>query len=586
MKSLAAYCLLMLFACIAKGQYYLRGEVKDDKGNTLQNVKIFQHSTRSMYQTGPWGSFGIKSLLRTDSLTFTLDGYETSSQSFSHNQWQTVVLKASTVNSNKSKPRLISFSGNETNEGRFSSAFDNETYFKLVENDFVPALQYPKNSFSLNVNKASYSNVRRFINMQSKVPADAVKIEEMVNYFNLFYHKPYNNDLFNIETQLSSCPWNPNGQLLFLNVSARKLDLSKIPPANLVFLIDVSGSMDMPNRLPLLKAAFQLFVRNLRPIDQVSIVVYGGSVGVWLEPTSGIYKDSIARSIEQLTASGDTPGESAIRAAYNLARKTYIANGVNRVILATDGDFNVGEKSEEALEELITLQKQSGVYLTCLGVGMGNFKDSKLQTLAKKGNGNYAYIDDIMEAEKVLVQEITQTFYAVADDVVMNVEFNPLWVKQYRLIGFDNRRDAVTDPSSYIEGGEIGSGSSTLAMFELIPANQALADSQHIALIKLRYSLCNNPDVEYLSYPVNNNFETFNRLNNELKLATSIAMFGMQLRNSKYLGSTSWQMIYDVALQSANTSNFLQNEYLSLIQKADELYNGPKKKSRKNKKKD
>lgn len=422
--------------------------------------------------------------------------------------------------------------------------------------------------------------------MQSKVPADAVKIEEMVNYFNLFYHKPYNNDLFNIETQLSSCPWNPNGQLLFLNVSARKLDLSKIPPANLVFLIDVSGSMDMPNRLPLLKAAFQLFVRNLRPIDQVSIVVYGGSVGVWLEPTSGIYKDSIARSIEQLTASGDTPGESAIRAAYNLARKTYIANGVNRVILATDGDFNVGEKSEEALEELITLQKQSGVYLTCLGVGMGNFKDSKLQTLAKKGNGNYAYIDDIMEAEKVLVQEITQTFYAVADDVVMNVEFNPLWVKQYRLIGFDNRRDAVTDPSSYIEGGEIGSGSSTLAMFELIPANQALADSQHIALIKLRYSLCNNPDVEYLSYPVNNNFETFNRLNNELKLATSIAMFGMQLRNSKYLGSTSWQMIYDVALQSANTSNFLQNEYLSLIQKADELYNGPKKKSRKNKKKD
>ncbi|MBS1909050.1 MAG: von Willebrand factor type A domain-containing protein [Bacteroidetes bacterium] len=576
----------MLFACIAKGQYYLRGEVKDDKGNTLQNVKIFQHSTRSMYQTGPWGSFGIKSLLRTDSLTFTLDGYETSSQSFSHNQWQTVVLKASTVNSNKSKPRLISFSGNETNEGRFSSAFDNETYFKLVENDFVPALQYPKNSFSLNVNKASYSNVRRFINMQSKVPADAVKIEEMVNYFNLFYHKPYNNDLFNIETQLSSCPWNPNGQLLFLNVSARKLDLSKIPPANLVFLIDVSGSMDMPNRLPLLKAAFQLFVRNLRPIDQVSIVVYGGSVGVWLEPTSGIYKDSIARSIEQLTASGDTPGESAIRAAYNLARKTYIANGVNRVILATDGDFNVGEKSEEALEELITLQKQSGVYLTCLGVGMGNFKDSKLQTLAKKGNGNYAYIDDIMEAEKVLVQEITQTFYAVADDVVMNVEFNPLWVKQYRLIGFDNRRDAVTDPSSYIEGGEIGSGSSTLAMFELIPANQALADSQHIALIKLRYSLCNNPDVEYLSYPVNNNFETFNRLNNELKLATSIAMFGMQLRNSKYLGSTSWQMIYDVALQSANTSNFLQNEYLSLIQKADELYNGPKKKSRKNKKKD
>ena len=575
----------MFFAILAKGQYYLRGEVKDDKGNALQNVKIFQHSSRSIYQTGPWGSFGIKSLLGSDTLTFTIDGYETVSKVLSHNQWQTIVLKASTVNSNKSKPRLISLSGNENSDGRFTSTFDNETYFKLVENEFVPARQFPKNSFSLNVNKASYSNVRRFINMQSIVPTDAVRIEEMVNYFNLYYHKPVNNNLFNIETQISSCPWNANGQLLFLNVSARKLDMSKVPPANLVFLIDVSGSMDMPNRLPLLKAAFQLFVKNLRPIDQVSIVVYGGSVGLWLEPTSGIYKDSIAKSIEQLTAAGDTPGESAIRAAYNLAGKTYISNGVNRVILATDGDFNVGEKSEEALEELITVQKQSGVYLTCLGVGMGNFKDSKLQTLAKKGNGNYAYLDDIMEAEKVLVQELTQTFYAVADDVVMNLEFNPLLVKQYRLIGFDNRRDAVTDPSSYIEGGEIGSGSSTLAIFEIITSMPQASDSQNIALIKLRYSLCNNPNVEYLNFPVINNFEPFNRLHNELKLATSIAMFGMQLRNSKYLGTTTWQMIYDIALQSANTSNFLQNEYLSLISKADELYNGPKKRPGKRKKK-
>lgn len=585
MKRILSYCLFILLAHSSSGQYYLRGEIKDQKGNLLPNVKLFLHSSRMQYQTGAWGSFGITSNSLWDSLTISLDGYETQKLAVKTNIWQTLVLKPATIDNNKSKPRLISISGSYKAEGRFNPAFDNETYFQIVENDFVPAEKYPNTGFSLNVNKASYSNVRRFINMKSEVPPDAVRVEEMINYFNLHYQEPKNKDIFSIDSKISSNPWNPQEKLLFLNVSAKKLDLSKIPPANFVFLIDVSGSMDMPNRLPLLKAAFQMFIKNLRPIDQVSIVVYGGSVGIWLPPTPGNLKDSIARSIEAMTASGDTPGESAIRSAYALASKTFIPGGINRVILATDGDFNVGETSEKALEELITRQKQTGVYLTCLGVGMGNFKDSKLQALAKKGNGNYAYLDDIMEAEKVLVKELTQTFYAVADDVAMNVEFDPSLVKQYRLIGFDNRRDAVSDPSSFLEGGEIGSGSSTLAIFEIVPAPAATSQAgKNLATIKLRYSLCNDSSTNHILYKVPAQFEPFDSIHTDFRLATAITMFGLKLRKSKYISNTGWEQIRMIAQKAANKNDFLQREFLEQIDKAEELYDPKKKKKVKKKK--
>ena len=231
-----------------------------------------------------------------------------------------------------------------------------------------------------------------------------------------------------------------------------------IPPGNFVFLIDASGSMDTPNSLPLLKAAFQMFVKNLRAIDTISIVVYGGTVGVWLQPTGGNEKEKILKSIEELTASGDTNGEAAIMTAYALARSTFKKGASNRVILATDGDFNVGLASEKSLEELIIKERQGGIYLTCLGVGRGNLKDSKLATLAKYGNGNYAYLDNINEAEKVLIKELTQTFYSVADDVFIYLNFNGNLVNEYRLIGFDNKRDAILDTTIDIDGGEIGSG--------------------------------------------------------------------------------------------------------------------------------
>ena len=315
--------------------------------------------------------------------------------------------------------------------------------------------------------------------------------------------------------------------------------------------------------------------------------MYGGTVGVWLQPTSGAEKEKIIESIESLTAAGDTPGESAIRFAYRLAQSTFIKGGNNRVILATDGDFNVGENSEKALDELITKQKQTGIYLTCLGVGMGNFKDSKLQTLAKKGNGNYAYLDDINEAEKVLVKELTQTFYAVADDVFMNVNFNPAMVKQYRLIGFDNRKEAVTDMSSEIEGGEIGSGNSTLAVFEIIPTQQNLlmrntSIADDMATLSLQYSLCNDTATIRYTYKVKSNYQHIDSIDRELKFATAVTMFALRLKQSQYINANvDWPLIRDIAVSSAEKNNYLQQEFIRLVDKAEKIYQVKKKKKKK-----
>jgi Ca-activated chloride channel homolog len=342
--------------------------------------------------------------------------------------------------------------------------------------------------------------------------------------------------------------------------------------------------MDMPNRLPLVKAAFQMMVKNLRPIDTVSIVIYGGAVAVWMQPTSGAEKQKIIKSIEELTASGDTPGESAIRLAYNIAASTFIKGGNNRVILATDGDFNVGETTEKALEELIVRERHSGVYLTCLGVGMGNFKDSKLETLAKSGNGNYAYLDDISEAEKVLVKEVTQTFYAVADDVFLNMHFNPDLVKQYRLIGFDNKRDAIADSTGDLGGGEVGSGNSVMAIFEIEPqvndSGVALfSTNNQLTRVSLSYSLNKDSVRKEFKYNCIDNYAPFSSIDKDYQFAASVAMFGMKLRQSKYLNNKDWSQIEAIALNSYNSTDYLQNEFIRLISIAQKVY--PKKKKNK-----
>ncbi len=577
MKKCFFYILFILSAITASSQYYLRGEIKDEKNQPLQNAKVFLHSTSHFYYTGSYGGFGITTKTLLDSLTISLDGYEPRSLKVNADQWQYITLKILPSNVNSNRPRLISVTKNLEHTSKVKWFIDNETYFQLVENEYVRADKFPNTGFSLNVNKASYSNVRRFINMHSAVPPDAVRTEEMINYFNLHYREPKNGEIFHFESQLTSCPWDMEKQLLILNVNAKKLDLHMIPPGNFVFLIDVSGSMDMPNRLPLLKGAFQMFIKNLRAIDTVSIVTYGGTVGIWLQPTGVAEKEKIIKSIEELSASGDTPGEAAIMTAYALARSTYKERGSNRVILATDGDFNVGLTSEKALEDLITKERQGGIYLTCLGVGMGNFKDSKLATLAKKGNGNYAYLDDITEAEKVLVKELTQTFFAVADDVFMNIKFSADLVKEYRLIGFDNRRDAVADSSIDLEGGEIGSGNSAMAIFEIVPASDRLfkpdlMPKDKVAEMELRYSLCDDTTLLTIKNSCLANFIEFKSLDKELQFATAVAMFGLKIKQSKYIKQVDWRDIQRIASESYDPGSYLQTEFLKLIDKAQDIY--------------
>ena len=580
------YISFFLLTVTANAQYYLRGEIRDEKNQPLPNAKILLLSNNHVYKSGTFGGFGITTNNKFDSLLISLDGYEQQSIKVNCEQWQNINLKMLPSNVSSNRPKLISVTKNLDQTSKMRWYINEETYFQLVENEYVAAQKFPNTGFSLNVNKASYSNVRRFINMNSMVPPDAVRTEEMVNYFNLQYREPEKDSIFGFESQLSSCPWDSEKQLLYLNVSAKKLNLNMVPPGNFVFLIDVSGSMDQPNRLPLLKAAFQMFVKNLRPIDTIAIVSYGGDVSIDLPPTGGAEKEKILKVIEELSASGDTPGEAALITAYELARHTYKEGASNRVILATDADFNRGETSEKALDDMITKERQTGIYLTCLGVGMGNFKDSKLAVLAKKGNGNFAYLDNINEAEKVLVKELTQTFYAVADDVFMNLKFNSNVVKSYRLIGFDNRRDAVADTTVDLEGGEIGSGNSVLAIFEIIPLSDNgiqmdVLSKNSIANIEMRYSRCNDTAHLYFTKSCPANFVTFKNLNKELQFVTAVTMFALKLKQSKYIKPVEWEDIQKIVLECYDADNYLQAEFLQLVGKAIEIYNPPKKKKNK-----
>lgn len=582
MKKLVAYSLFFCVAFSTQAQYFLRGNIRDEKKAPLANSKIYLHSSKVGYLSDVAGSFGITAPLQFDSITVSLDGYEKQTLRVKTDEWQNVVLKISASTLIKNKPKLISFTKDANRKDRYNPFLSDETYFKLIENEFVKASSYPNTGFSLNVNKASYSNVRRFINTNSKAPPDAVRVEEMVNYFNLAYEQPIGKDIFNINSAITTCPWNKKNELLFIKLSAKKIDLDKIPPGNFVFLIDVSGSMDMPNRLPLIKEAFHLFVNNLRPIDKVSIVTYGGVVGTWLAPTAGNEKEKINNRLELLEAAGDTPGQSAIEAAYKMARATFIPGGNNRVILATDGDFNVGQTSEKALDELITRQRETGVFLTCLGVGMGNYKDSKLQTLAKRGNGNYAYLDDLHEAEKVLVHELTETLYAVADNAFINIQFNPARVSNYRLIGFDNKREAVQDGSSDLDGGEIGSGSSNMAIFELEPMrNNNVLVTSDIGKLQLKFHDVKDKTQKLQQIDFTIAGEVKDSIENALKFAAAVVMYGLKLKESAYISKAKWADVKAIAEAATDKNIFLQTEFLKLVDKTIDVYEPGKKKKKK-----
>jgi Ca-activated chloride channel homolog len=579
--------ILFLSPLLASSQYYLRGQVRDEVGNVLQNAAIYLHSNGYFYYSTSEGTFSITTDRRLDSITVSLNNYKKQTLLIDANTVQEIRLRKCDFAKNTSVNKLVSVTQNlkrETQQQWFSG---DESYASLVENQFINATAYPRTGLTLNIDKASYSNIRRFVSMNSAVPPDAVRVEEMLNYFNFEYTEPPSNRTFEINATLTDCPWNKENQLLFAQVTSRRLKLDSLPQTNLVFLIDVSGSMDMPNRLPLLKEGFKSLARNLRPQDSVSIVAYGGTVGVVLQTTGGNERDTIIKAIDSLQAGGSTPGESGIKLAYSVAKRHFVKNGNNRIILATDGDFNVGMKTDEELDDLITIQRQNGIYLTCLGIGMGNYKDSKIQTLAKKGHGNFAYIDSYAEAEKVLLTEYMQTLYTVADDAYLDIQFDPEYVKQYRVIGFDNKVGAIKDVQSTIEGGDIGSGYSSLISFEITPTqkNRWMGENKYPfqpVTFDLKYRVpLDTTHTLHLTERPEIYFAPFKEVPAYYRFASSVIMFGALLRKSKFVKDISWNELVELATSSAAPDSYSQKEFVTIVQQAKNIYG---KKSRKGKK--
>lgn len=575
--------LLIVSALCCDAQYYIRGDIKNTDQEAIQNVKIYRPSTKSIYYSGFTGGFGIPSSTLYDSLIVTKEGFDTVRLRLKTDEYQHIVLQVSTKKNTPVIQKMATVTTGVDDNLNNISVYYGETYSTLIENDFIKTTSRAQTSFGIRIDKASYSNIRRFINQDMSVPKDAVRIDEMLNYFNFNYKSPDDTKTFCIENKITDCPWNAQHKLMYVNLSAKKLDLTKVPPSNFVFLIDVSGSMDLPNRLPLLKEAFQLFVQNLRAKDTVSIVTYGGTVGVWLTPTSGSDKEKIIKSIEELYASGDTPGEAAVRTAYKLAKSTFIEGGNNRIILATDGDFNIGITSEKELESLIVEEKKSGVYLTCLGVGMGNYKDSKIETLAKKGSGNFAYIDNIYEAEKVLVMQFTQTMYAVANDVYVNARFDSAFVSKYRLIGYDNNKSDFKNVIGQAEGGEVGSGAGNTIIFEIVPSktDQDLSN-RRVAVLSVHYKLPGDTSSLFQNYDAFYNYTPLKTLEKPLRFATAVTMLGLKLKNSRYVSEYSWDAIKSLAVDAREpVDDFLQNQFIDLVNKCKSIYDGHRRKKKK-----
>jgi Ca-activated chloride channel family protein len=440
---------------------------------------------------------------------------------------------------------------------RMNNNFNTEGYASVNENGFRNVKSNPLSTFSIDVDNASYSNIRRFINMGQLPPADAVRIEEMINYFKYDYPEPEGQYPFSVYTELAVCPWNTKHQLLEVGLRGKSVDKSSLPPSNLVFLIDVSGSMSDANKLPLLKSAFNLLVNELRPQDRVAIVVYAGAAGLVLESTPGNRKAAILSAIDNLEAGGSTAGGAGLKLAYAQAEKNFIKGGNNRIILATDGDFNVGESSNGGMERLVEEKRELGVFITVLGFGMGNVKDDKMELIADKGNGNYSYIDNLQEARKVLVREFGGTLFTIAKDVKFQIEFNPAKIASYRLIGYENRllndEDFNDDKK---DAGEMGAGHNVTALYELIPAGsdenipsvdplryqkpaQKESPSSEFLTIKLRYKKPDGSTSMLFEKPVKGNVQSIDKASENLRFAAAVSEFGMILRDSEFKGSAT-----------------------------------------------
>ena len=454
---------------------------------------------------------------------------------------------------------------------------DNREYGHVSENDFIQTSTEPTSTFAADVDTASYSNVRNYLNSGLMVPEDAVRIEEMINYFHYDYDEPKKGEPFSVNMEVDACPWNENHQLVMIGLKAKKIDDSKRKPTNFVFLIDTSGSMNSSDKLPLVKTAYNKLLNELGEDDTVSIVTYAGSDTVVLEGESGDNTDVISEAIENLEAHGSTNGSAGINTAYELAETYFKKGGNNRVILATDGDLNVGVTSEDGLTELITEKKESGIYLSVLGFGTDNLKDNKLEALADNGNGNYAYIDSVYEAKRVLVEEMGATLETVAKDVKLQTTFDENVVEKYRLIGYENRMMANEDfDDDSVDGGEIGSGHEVTAIYEIVPAKGVdISSGKHILDFSVRYKKPNADDSKLLEYKCNYSKNGFNnQASDNMLWAESLACFGMILKGSDYSNECTFDLARQLAEKTSYKDDSLKVEYLELLDQAEDIYEG------------
>lgn len=461
-----------------------------------------------------------------------------------------------------------------------------EEYDGITENIFHDPLKNPLSTFSIDVDAASYSNIRRFITSGQRPPKDAVRIEEMINYFDYEYAQPKGDDPFSINTEISIAPWNTRHKLVHIGLQGKNIPKENLPPSNLVFLIDVSGSMSDENKLPLLKTSFKMLVEQLREQDRIAIVVYAGAAGLVLPSTSGAEKKTIIDALDKLEAGGSTAGGAGIKLAYAIAKENFQKEGNNRVILATDGDFNVGESSNGGMERLIEEKREEGVFLTALGFGMGNYKDSKMETLADKGNGNYFYIDSILEAQKALVNEFGGTLFTIAKDVKLQIEFNPARIKAYRLIGYENRllRDEDFNDDKK-DAGELGSGHSVTALYEIIPVGvesefskvddlkyqktnveKQASTSKEIMTVKFRYKKPGGSVSKLIVHPLLDENIAIAKTSDNFRWSAAVAGLGMLLRDSEYVKDFAYEDVLQLAQNArGRDENGYRVEFVNMV---------------------
>ena len=575
MKAKLLICLVLLLSGFDTYNFRtIRGMVTDSTAQPLSGVSVTIKGTNTGTSTDANGRYAINVSQTGKYLRFNYVGYKTTEVKISAD----TVVNVRLQDDDQSLSEIVATGfGKMKRASKVSMATDmsaqpmmtysvpaqgnTEDYNPVKENGFQIASSTPVTTFSVDVDRAAYSNIRRFLNSGQMPPVDAVRIEEMINYFDYDYPQPTQSAPLSVTTEIADSPWNPGLKLVHIGLQARKISPGNLPPSNLVFLIDVSGSMSDQNKLPLLKQAFKMLTDQLRAEDKVSIVVYAGAAGVVLPPTSGNNKIKIKEALDNLNAGGSTAGGEGINLAYKLAKENFLPKGNNRVILATDGDFNVGVSSEGELQRLIEEKREGGVSLSIMGFGMGNYKDSHVETLADKGNGNYSYIDNIQEAQKVFVQEFGGTLFTVAKDVKLQIEFNPRYVQAYRLIGYENRslkNEEFHDDKK--DAGDMGSGHTVTALYEIIPTGTESAylakmdtlkyqkttpngDSEELLTLKIRYKKPESENSVLLDFPVKNVSKALASTSENFRFSAAVAEFGLLLRRSDYKGNAQYSEV-------------------------------------------